>query len=569
MNAHHSTTTFTQTDEEEDARILRENLAREAFREWPNDAGFDGLTEHRGPIELQVEGNIPAWATGSLYRTGPGACKIEDTKSGTIHVSHWFDGLAHTHRFDIMPAADGNGVRVMYSSRRQSEAFEKEIRAMGVIRALTFGQRSDPCVGIYSKFMSMFRRPEHLDNICVTVNANMPGFPSVVAADASSEGHRAGPKNVFLATDTSWFSEIDPKTMEPMAAVSQKQLHPDLRGPVGPAHVLQDPETGDFFSFNADYGMQATYRVFQITARGEVKILATFASKAGYIHSFFLSRSYVIVCVPVAHYKLGGIQILWEGSALEAWKPFDPSEPCRWFVVDRVNGEGVVAEFTSPAGFFFHSANAFEDTDGDILCDLIAYPNSNIVSGMYYDVLLNRNEAAKAFWTEGQKQAPCHPSLVRYRFSGRDFGKHSGKGELPSPALELQIPAPHAGDMPTINPAFACRQHRYVYCLTSRGLSTIFDSIARVDTQTREVLMWKGPIGHTPSEALFVSRKEKGGAVAPADELDGVLLTVVLDGENRKSYLLCLDPKTMTEMGRAECEFAVGLGFHGQHVVDI
>lgn len=39
MNAHHSTTTFTQTDEEEDARILRENLAREAFREWPNDAG--------------------------------------------------------------------------------------------------------------------------------------------------------------------------------------------------------------------------------------------------------------------------------------------------------------------------------------------------------------------------------------------------------------------------------------------------------------------------------------------------------------------------------------------------
>ena len=40
----------------------------------------------------------------------------------------------------------------------------------------------------------------------------------------------------------------------------------------------------------------------------------------------------------------------------------------------------------------------------------------------------------------------------------------------------------------------------------------------------------------------------------------------MLDGEKGKSYLVCLDAKTMTEMGRAGVDFAIALGFHGAHV---
>ena len=50
------------------------------------------------------------------------------------------------------------------------------------------------------------------------------------------------------------------------------------------------------------------------------------------------------------------------------------------------------------------------------------------------------------------------------------------------------------------------------------------------------------------------------------DEDDGVLLSVVLDGPAGKSYLLVLDAKTMTEMGRADVRGVIGLGFHGTHV---
>lgn len=52
-------------------------------------------------------------------------------------------------------------------------------------------------------------------------------------------------------------------------------------------------------------------------------------------------------------------------------------------------------------------------------------------------------------------------------------------------------------------------------------------------------------------------------------EDDGVLLSVVLDGFSRKSYLLCLDARTMLEMGRAEMDFAVGFGFHGVHAPNL
>ncbi|KAG7148082.1 Beta like protein [Verticillium longisporum] len=110
-----SAITLTSANEEAGRQLVGEHFARGLFREWPNDAGFDGLTETRGPVDLVVRGRIPAWAAGSLYRTGPGACKVEDTKSGTLHISHWFDGLAHTHRFDIVEDDPGEGHQRFWS----------------------------------------------------------------------------------------------------------------------------------------------------------------------------------------------------------------------------------------------------------------------------------------------------------------------------------------------------------------------------------------------------------------------------------------------------------------------
>lgn len=551
--------------------LLRHANKFPCFFSWQ----FDGLTEHRGPVELGVKGTIPAWAAGSLYRTGPGACSVEDTKVGTFQISHWFDGLAHTHRFNILAADNGDSansgkVRVVYSSRRQSDTFVQTIKDTGRMPAKSFAQRNDPCIGLFGKFMAMYqRRGQRYTNIGVTVNANMTGFQDIAdLSQRSSQGHRAGASTLFIGSDLSLFAQVDVQSMEVTAYVPHSKLHPELIGPSGPAHGMQDPETGDYFSFNLEMGSACTYRIFRVSAAtGKVTILARIRSKPAYIHSFFLSKNYVIISIPVAHYQWNGAKVIWEGSLLGGIAPFDETEKCCWFIVDRRHGKGVVAQFTSPAAFFFHSTNAFEDNDtGDVICELIQYPNTSVIRGFYYDVLLQRNNKAREFWCDGP-MSDFLGELVRYRFPATDFHSSMQRehSRLPSPAIVLKAGAAHIGDLPTINPTFACRQHRYTFSLAGRGLSTMVDGIIKVDCETKDVLIWSGPRGHTPSEAIFVPRpSEENGK--PAEEDDGVLLSVVLDGVNRTSYLLCLDAKTMTELGRAECDFAVAFTLHGQHV---
>lgn len=101
---------------------------------------------------------------------------------------------------------------------------------------------------------------------------------------------------------------------------------------------------------------------------------------------------------------------------------------------------------------------------------------------------------------------------------------------------------------------------RYTYGLLNRCKSTLMDGIVKYDTQTHTANIWEKH-AHTPGECIFVPSPKPGAA-----EDDGVLLSVVLDGYAKKSYLLVLNARDLTEVARAELETIVGLGFHGKHV---
>lgn len=474
-------------------------------------------------------------------------------------------------------------MRVIYSSRRQAQRLVEEIRARGFGNYYSFGQRRDPCVGIFSKVMSVFKKsPPDLHNVSVMIHPNMPGFPargSDGGADTAGGGHRSGIHNTWLTTDAAQLVEIDKDSLEPIGAARQTAFHPDLTGPLSSAHALRDPETGEAYNFNLELGTTPTYRIFRVNAAtGTTDILATVSNLArpSYIHSLFLTANYVVLCVPVSHYLLNGLKMPWDRNILDSIEEFDETKPCKWLVVDRRGGNGLVAVFETPAAFFFHSVNAFDEAaeDGtDLVCDLIEYPNQDIIRSFYYDILLDRDGAAAAFWNDKDRMRTAQPHLARYRFriprtgteadasttGGRKGGFIRSHGEL-----VWSIPSPHAGELPVINPAYQCRRHRYVYSVANRGRSTLLDSIVKTDTETREALIWSGPRGHTPGEPIFVGRPGNGNEGEVAED-DGVLLSVVLDGSAQKSYLLCLDAKTLVELGRAECSFAIPFGFHGVH----
>lgn len=110
-----------------------------------------------------------------------------------------------------------------------------------------------------------------------------------------------------------------------------------------------------------------------------------------------------------------------------------------------------------------------------------------------------------------------------------------------------------------MNPALVTEKYRYVYATTFRGEATLTDGIMKFDCETQESRLWAHH-GHSPGEPIFVANPEG------VSEDDGVLLSVVLDGMAGNSYLLCLDARDLTELGRANVKGAVGFGFHGQHV---
>lgn len=586
---------------------------------------FDNLTEHRGPIELPIQGTIPTWAAGSLFRNGPGGRTIANTKSthgkendSTVLISHWFDGIAHLHRFDIVPSGEDR-VKVFYSSRRQADAFVKSVQNKGTIGdTITFAQKADPCVGIFGKAMSMFRALDQgreaakYDNLNVTV---MPGLdvPALTKTKENNQqqqrrqqkpvspaGHRGDStgkpnKTLWIASDTAGLRVIDATTLEPLGGVAlQNELNPLLKGPMSCAHAQICSKTGDVLNYNIQPGRTAVYRIFCVSAAtGKTGILATFSRSdlaPAYIHSFFLSERFVVLRVPTTHFGKMGLALPWKGNLLEAIEPFNEAKQCKWFFIDRIHGQGVVAEFDTPAAFFFHSVNCWDelvpvpssDTAGgqqdakfaNVFCDVVDFPNTDLMHKFYYDVLMNVNGQTKAAY--GDDQAKMHKSmssLVRWKFCvPLPTAPAATSGTLPTksklskvkeglakPEQLFAIPSPHSGELPTINPNYHTRPHRYVYSLPQTGRSTFLDALVKTDTVTREVLKWDNAAGHTPGEAIFVPRPDG------VEEDDGVLLSVVLDGHAEKSYLVCLDARTMREMGRAEMEFAVGFGLHGMH----
>lgn len=563
-------------DERADYDAIMVNISALAYRDWPNDAAFDGLTEQRGPIELRVHGTIPTWAAGSLYRTGPGIYKVEDTKIGTFYTSHWFDGLAQTHRFDIVPDGEGR-VKMFYASRRQSDQLMEYIKETGQRKLFSFAQRRDPCMGLFAKIMSTWQviraktEDRKMDNINVAVLPNLPGLEAVETKPSASHRRSSLPKTVWLTTDNCTMKQIDPETLEPVGFAVQSSLHPNLTGPMSCAHAQRDPESGDVFNFNLQLGRETIYRIFRVNASsGTTDILATIRgpeAPPAYIHSFFLTSNYVILCIPSSHLALRGLRVLWERNILDSMEPFDETRKCKWFVVDRRHGKGVVAQFETDAAFFFHSVNAFEDADStagttEIFCDVVEYANLDIIHSLYYDVLLRQNGAEERFWGDAKRAAASMTNLTRYHIRIPKVPTKDDGAVSPAPEIEkvFAIPAPHSGELPTINPHYATKRHRYVYSLGFLGRSTLMDCIVKTDVATRDAVFWNIPQGHSPGEAIFVPRPNG------TEEDDGILLSVVLDGETGTSYLLCLDAMTMDELGHAEVGFAVALGFHGVHV---
>lgn len=531
---------------------------------WPNTSGFDTSYEEHEPVDLTVKGEIPYYAGGVLYRTGPLGYKTT-TDDGKIWASkHWFDGFSGIHRFQI-DFPDGQGTaKVQYRSRRIVDEYLEIVRKTGRVDCVTFGPKRDPCKSYFKKVSSMFFPADDTRNIGVTLSINMPGGGFTKDSPKPMlNGHTNGVATLHTKTDSWQLKKIDPETLEPLGLADQSMLHPDLKGAFSSAHAKSDPITGDIFNFNMDFGLKSTYRIFRSSpTTGKTEIIATFTGKPTYIHSIFLSENYVVLCTWSSHISYSGIPIIYNKNIAEAIESFDPNAKATWYVIDRKHSKGLVATYESDPFFCFHSVNAWEEpsaTDAkktDIIVELSMYENNDVVKRFYYDNIVS-SVACPEY--QGENRRTSLPMQAQFRLPSVD---HSMGVEIPRKAeLVFQAPKAISMELPTINPSFLTRRHRFVYGCADRLKSSFMDGIVKFDNLSQTSIFWEEE-GHTPGEPIFVADPQG------EKEDDGVVLTVVLDGFLERSYLLVLRARDLKELGRAEMMGPMGIGFHGAFKAD-
>jgi carotenoid cleavage dioxygenase-like enzyme len=217
---------------------------------------------------------------------------------------------------------------------------------------------------------------------------------------------------------------------------------------------------------------------------------------------------------------------------------WDPGAPVRFFVVDKDDG-ALRAQLEAPAFFSFHHVNAF-DTPTEVVVDLVAYRDPEIIQALYLDNLRAGGPIPR-------------PEVWRYRLS------------LDGGSVEDRCLADVALELPRINYE-RCngRAYRYVYGIGSYGGGDYLvgddfaAQIVKLDVSSSEVGVWREP-GCFPGEPVFVA--EPGAS----NEDDGVILSVALDSGQSSSFLLVLDARTMAEVGRAALPHHIPFSFHGQY----
>ncbi|KAK9358403.1 carotenoid oxygenase [Lipomyces starkeyi] len=515
---------------------------------WPNAAGFGDLEDTTTPISLDITGKIPSYVHGSLFRAGPGSYTVPLTKKPgqSFKVYHWFDGFAQFHKFDVSPpSADIPNGKVMYRSKSGSDALKAEIDEHDGSPVSTSFAYRDPCKTKFAKFFTKFDRSDDVSarNISVTIN---PKFPSPMSGDSE----------LVVKTDANQLLRLNNETLESEERFSWGAMKSDdikkalLNGPVSAAHSCFDE--GIEFNYVLNFGKNMSYTIFSLDRTRTTTIHAVIpVSRSVYIHSFFLTKKYLVLCLWQANFKYRGLAVLWNRNVLDSIdRTWNPNANTEWIVIPRDGSarhdNSKIKVFKSDPFFCFHTINAYDDGD-DIVLDLSQFKDHEFL----WDLKV---EALRSDTATGVLDPDRAPRYARWRLPSVSKATKHGAAVLEAQSSQNLDNI----ELPTMNPAKSLTKQKYVYGINTDGNSSFFNKLIKLDIDTLETKFWSEN-ACSPSEALFVA--DPNGK----EEDDGVLLTVVLDGMRNRSILVILDASTMNELCRATMptDKIVGHGFHG------
>ena len=470
--------------------------------------GFETLSKEIAIDQLPIRGTIPDWLEGTLVRNGPAEFQI-----GKRPFNTWLDGMAMLHKF-----AFKDGV-VSYANKYIESNTYKKNHKHNTIEVGEFA--TDPCRTLFQRVYAFFN-PQFTDNTSVNIGNIADKY--------------------IAMTETSIPIEFDIDTLKTLGHLDYSG---EVSGKITTAHPHYDFDRGETYNYTTHMvGIRSHYKIFRIPDGSSERILLSSLPvwEPSYMHSFAMTENYIILAeFPLVVYSLvllGGITLLDKPFITNySWKP---ESGTRFQVVRKSDGK-LMATRKCEAFFAFHHINAFEVTEDDgevkIVLDLAAFDSSSVINELYLDEL---RQADPNPITPGQ--------FRRYTLS------------LEHETVEKRVITHQNIELPRINYRhYNARPYNYAYGISVTEGEGWFNQLAKIEIADEKDFVWSEPHCY-PGEPVFIPRPD-----ATAED-DGLILSVVLNAQDKTSFLLILDAQTFKEVGRATVPLSIPFGFHGQYL---
>jgi len=478
----------------------------------PVNLGFETIPLNQSfkHVPLQVNGTVPAFMKGTLYRGAPGAWPD----------GWWLDGLLTIHGFKF---EDG---QVFYSMRwSEDEAYNHTVAGTPAAKPLD--------------------QPEYPGGLRHPHNTS---FPTGVAFRKINGA-------LVTSTGVSNVNHIDSDTL---ASVELPFTYDDDLGApfLSPTHAAEvDGYVLGHLVTGVQKGSGGTtgYVVTSIKPGTKTRDIITKIDNPGeasrgkgipsFQHQPMATPDYYVMLEANCYYpdtvtNVG--EVNWAG-----WKT-DLFATAHVRVISRATGESLLYPLAFNI-FAIHSINAHQDPEtNSLILDTIQLFPSDL---------------------------PCNLAFLGTKTQVLESG-FAGYGYKMSKAFRLTMPLDKPGakveprellnitgvEFPTIRGDRQGKPYTYAYSNYISGWGKPFyDTIVKFNVKDGSVMQWRVE-GHYPGEPIFVADP------AGTSEDDGVVITNVLDTVNKESYLLVLDAKTMVQKARVgPTPHHIPHGFHGRY----
>lgn len=420
---------------------------------------------------------------------------------GKEKYNHGFDGLAMLHRF-----AFKNG-QVLYTNK--------------FLRGHTYQHTMKKKRIVYPEFATIPKR-----SLPYRIFLNAAGH---FTDNASVNVSRMG--KIYIAmTETPHRVQFDPATLNTLGRFHYGDR---ITGHLTTVHPHFDYEREQVFNYITRFSLPSTYNIYSIN-QGSVRrqIISSIPVKhPAYMHSFGMTENYIILTqFPLI---IDPFRLAFTGSPFIEnlfWKPQYGTE---FLVIDKYTGK-LMGKFKCDPSFAFHHINCFEEME-NVIVDIVSYKDSSIIKSLYLKKLRH-----------GDFLLPV-PQIRRYCLN------------IFSKKVTFQILSEDFVEYPRINYRKCnTRDYNYVYGINAHKSNGFPNRIAKFDVKSKTFKHWIKENNY-PGEAIFIAAPDT------EKEDEGVILSMVLDTERVKSYLLILDAASFSEIARAYLPFAAPFGSHGQY----